>query len=164
MGMGGIIPLGTVTCATFIALAPLFSEMVARQVETATVRTAVLEYHVHHLLDHVCTILLVPLEAVNGKTKILPLQLLTNSENMSWRINSDWICILRAKELKFERKPYGSWNYNLVELWFIRSAFYCFTGALFTSANARCSGNNRREVCLITASSLNVAATNWYLF
>jgi hypothetical protein len=82
MGMGGIIPLGAATCAVFIALAPLFSEMVA-QVEIATVCTAVLGYHVHHLLGHVCTILLVPLVAMNGKMKILLLHLSANSENKS---------------------------------------------------------------------------------
>jgi hypothetical protein len=71
----GIILLGTVKCATFIVLAPLLSEMVAPQVEIATVCTVVLEYHMHHLLDHVCTILLVLLVAVNGKMNILPLHL-----------------------------------------------------------------------------------------
>lgn len=78
MGMEGIILLGTVTCTTFIALALLSSEMAAPQVEIATVCTVVPEYHMHHLLDHVCTILLV---VVNGKMKILPLHLSTNSEN-----------------------------------------------------------------------------------
>jgi hypothetical protein len=78
MGMEGIIPSGVVTCATFIALAPLLSEMVAPQVEIATVCIAVLEYHVRHLLDRVCIILLAVLQAVNGKMKMLPLHVSIN--------------------------------------------------------------------------------------
>jgi hypothetical protein len=81
MGMEGVILLGTVTHATFIAPALLLSETAAPQVEIAAVCTVVLEYHMHHLLDHVCTILLVLLVAVNGKMKILPLHLSTNSES-----------------------------------------------------------------------------------
>jgi hypothetical protein len=81
MGMEGIIPLGTVTRATFIALVPLWSEMVAPQVEIAAVCTAVLEYHVLHLLGHVYTILLAMLEEGNGKMKMLPLHVSINYEN-----------------------------------------------------------------------------------
>lgn len=81
MGMEGTFPLGTVTCATFIALAPLLSEMEAPQVEIATVCTIILEYQVLHLLGHVYTILLAVLQVVNGRMKMLPLHVSVNYEN-----------------------------------------------------------------------------------
>lgn len=81
MGMEGTFPLGTVTCATFIALVPLLSEMVALQVEIATVCTAILEYHVLYLLGHVYTILLAVLQAVNGRMKMLLLHVSIDYEN-----------------------------------------------------------------------------------
>jgi len=81
MVMEGTFPLGRVTCATFIALVPLLSEMGALQVEIATVCTAVLEYYVLHLLGHVYTILLAVLQAVNGRMKMLPRHMLIDDEN-----------------------------------------------------------------------------------
>jgi len=80
MGMEGAFPLGTVTCI-FIALVPLLSEMAALQVEIATVCTAVLEYHVLHLLGHVYTILFAVFQAVNGRMKMLPLHVSIDYEN-----------------------------------------------------------------------------------
>jgi len=81
MGMEGTFPLETVTCATSIALLPLLFEMAALQVEIATVCTAILEYHVLHLLDHVYIILLAVLQAVNGRMKMLPLHVSKDYEN-----------------------------------------------------------------------------------
>jgi hypothetical protein len=81
MEMEGITLLGKVILVTPIAPALLLPEMAAPQVEIVTVCTVVLEYHMHHLLDHVCTILYVLLLAVNGKMKMLPLHLSANSEN-----------------------------------------------------------------------------------
>lgn len=113
MGMEGIIPSGVVTCATFIALAPLLSEMVAPQVEIATVCIAVLEYHVRHLLDRVCIILLAVLQAVNGKMKMLPLHVSINYKYETWLTltfidHIHW----KLKDWYVKAKPIWKFNYN----------------------------------------------------